>query len=454
MAGYVAAEMVETPWGKMEDLRARRLRPGPGASREAVAQNQRERLFGAMVASTATKGYRATTITDLIALAGVSRATFYEHFEDKGECFRATVETLIGAGLGLIRERLKGPGNPKERGERAINSFLELAAQQPAAAKVSLVEAYSAGPAGLEPLNGAFDEACAVTHEALRMLPNRDQTPADLSCGVIGGLHRVIYNHLYRGEEQGLLDCGEGLWRWASGYEPPEGLPKPRKARRGSREAPPYRGRDQYERILRGFARATAARGFSKVTMPQVAAEAEVSNATFYQHFENKNDALLAALDLSGAQLTAATLPGARRAADWPEAVHWAIGSMCGFLASEPDLAKLRAVEVYAAGPEALVHRDRAWETILEELVPAEVREGQEPGRLALEASGGAIYALVYDKVRKDQLEILPQLHPLLTYIVLAPFLGGDDATRVASGGSREAAGAAGDRGPAPLAGR
>jgi AcrR family transcriptional regulator len=61
----------------------------PGATREDVVRNQRERLFAAMVASTASKGYPATTVADLIALAGVSRATFYEHFDDKAHCFRA-----------------------------------------------------------------------------------------------------------------------------------------------------------------------------------------------------------------------------------------------------------------------------------------------------------------------------------------------------------------------------
>jgi len=435
--------MVDTPWGKMDELREQRLRSGPGATREAVVRNQRERLFGAMVASTATKGYPGTTVADLIALAGVSRATFYEHFEDKGDCFRATVEALLEAGLALIRERLNGPGNPKERSERAISSFLKLTASQPAAAKVSLVEAYSAGPAGLEPINNAFEEACELAHEAMRMLPNRDRTPEELSRAVIGGLHRVIYIHLYRAEERELLEACKELWRWASGYEPPEGLPKPRKRRQHTREAPPYSGRDPHERILRGFARATVARGFTKVTVPQIAAETGISNATFYQHFENKDDALLAALDLSGAQLIAATLPAARRAPDWPQAVHRAIERMCGFLLSEPDLAKLRTVEVYAAGPEALAHRDRAWETVIEELVPAEVREGPEPGRVALEASTGAIYALLYEKVRRNQLEKLRELQPLLSYIFLAPFIGAEDATRVASGASRQAAQAA-----------
>ena len=70
-AGRVAmftATMVRTPWGNADQLRGRMLPPGPGRPREEVARNQRERLFGAMVACVAEKGYEATTVADLLEL--------------------------------------------------------------------------------------------------------------------------------------------------------------------------------------------------------------------------------------------------------------------------------------------------------------------------------------------------------------------------------------------------
>lgn len=438
MSSYVAAEMVETPWGTGEELRSRRLRPGPGATREAVARSQRERLFGAMVASAATKGYRATTVADLVSLSGVSRSSFYEHFSDKAECLTATLDTLIGAGLDLLRRQLEGPGNPKERGARAMQSLLELIASQPAAARLALVDAYSAGAAGLQPINRAFEDACSLTHGALRMLPGKSGTPEDVARAVIGGLYRIIYVHLYRGEEAELVRHGEDLWSWASGYDPPDNLAGRRRARR-----PPvhsaFAGLDQHEQIIRGFARAVTRRGFAKLTVPQIAAEAEISNATFYQHFENKDDAFLAALDLSGAQLLAAALPAARRESDWPGALHRALEGICNFMIAEPDFARLRAVEVYAAGPEALAHRDQAWEAIISELVPAKIRDGSGAAPIALGASSGGVYALLYERIRKNQLDGLAELVPMLTYLMLSPFVGRDCATAVATGQRAEA---------------
>ncbi len=87
--------MVETPWGDAASLRERMLRPGRGTQRGEAERNQRERLFAAMVATVAEKGYEATTVADLVELSGVSRSAFYRHFEDKQECFLAAAEELV-----------------------------------------------------------------------------------------------------------------------------------------------------------------------------------------------------------------------------------------------------------------------------------------------------------------------------------------------------------------------
>ena len=86
--------MVQTPWGDAERLSERRLAPGRGHTREEVDRNQRERLFAAMVATVAEKGYEATTVADVSDLSGVSKSSYYEHFSDKQDGFLATVEAM------------------------------------------------------------------------------------------------------------------------------------------------------------------------------------------------------------------------------------------------------------------------------------------------------------------------------------------------------------------------
>src|ERR1700742_623000 len=87
--------MTKTPWGDAATLRDRKLRPGRGMPREEAERNQRERLFAAMVATVAEKGYEATTVADLVNLSGVSRSAFYRHFDDKQACFLAAVEAMV-----------------------------------------------------------------------------------------------------------------------------------------------------------------------------------------------------------------------------------------------------------------------------------------------------------------------------------------------------------------------
>src|SRR5690348_16748478 len=81
----VPPRMVRTPWGDASRLREMTLPPGRGTNAEEAAQNHRERLFGALVATVAEKGYEATTVADLVELSGVSRSAFYKHFGDKQE---------------------------------------------------------------------------------------------------------------------------------------------------------------------------------------------------------------------------------------------------------------------------------------------------------------------------------------------------------------------------------
>src|SRR6187402_117268 len=60
---------------------------------DLVRAVQRERLLAAMLRATAQLGYREVSVQDVLDRAGVSRPTFYEHFENKEDCFLAAFET-------------------------------------------------------------------------------------------------------------------------------------------------------------------------------------------------------------------------------------------------------------------------------------------------------------------------------------------------------------------------
>jgi AcrR family transcriptional regulator len=120
-----------------------------GLSPEAVRASQHERMMRAMAAAVAERGYVRATVADVIRGAGVSRETFYQHFDDKESAFLGTLDTCAAT----LRERLAeaaGPdGPPLERLERALGAYLAAMREEPTLARVCLIEAYAAGPAAL-----------------------------------------------------------------------------------------------------------------------------------------------------------------------------------------------------------------------------------------------------------------------------------------------------------------
>ncbi len=432
--------MLRTPWGDAETLRERRLPPGRSSDREAARRAQRERLFAAMVASCATQGFEATSVEDLLRAAGVSRATFYEQFDDKVDCFRAAEEEIVAAALTAIGEELRGKTEGLEGPRAALAAFVGMAVAEPAAARMCLVESYAAGEVGMAPLREAIDDVVALVREAVEKMPGRGGMPAELVRGVVAGAYQVVYGRLLEGREGELPDVMPDLWDWAASFPPP-----PRPLRRPTRlvvsrpvpPAPPFASFSAEQRIIRGFAAVVAEKGYPATTIADVAAAASISQTTFYEHFDGKEGALRAALDSSGAQMIAAVMPAVRRTEDWRVAVRIGFEEICAFFAAEPAFASLRMVEVYGGGPEATADRNATGRQIVADLLRPPQASGEEVSDLVIEATVGAILGVFFEAVHKGTCADLPRLSPILTYFALAPMIGAEEACEIATGRGR-----------------
>jgi AcrR family transcriptional regulator len=426
--------MVQTPWGDAGGLRERRLRPGRGTPREEAERNQRERLFAALVATVAEKGYEAATVADLVKLSGVSRSAFYRHFEDKQACFLAAVEALVEPTLRRIAEEAGTEPEP-QRAQRAFELLIELIVRQPAAAKMCIVEVYAAGPMGAVLVDRMMDSAAELAQRLLEQAPGHQGMPPELVRAIVGGVQKVIHKRLYRGQEEELPELAPQVWDWVFRYPVPPG---PLKAtRRRNVKALPFAERQAQsnppERLLRALAAVVADNGYPDTTVAEIVERAQTSQRTFYEHFKNKEDAIVAALDSGSAHMLAAALPAFRRATDWQHAVHDTIEAMFHFGAEEPEYARLGGVEMYAAGKRALEQREVVTEGMEGLLAPGyELKPDTPP--IAAEAVGGALYSLLYDHVNRKGPETLPDLVPTLVYVTLAPFLDADEAYEIAVG--------------------
>jgi len=387
-----------------------------------------------MVATVAEKGYEATTVADLVKLSGVSRSAFYRHYEDKQACFLAAVEAMVEPTLKRLGTDQSAPPG-MERARQAFFSLIEVIVDQPAAAKLCVVELYAAGSEGAALVDRLMDSVAALATQLLEQVPEREGMPPELVRAIVGGIQKVIHKRLYRGQEKELLELAPQLWEWFFSYPVPPG---PLKAtRRRTVKAMPFAERQAQsnppERLLRALAAVVAEKGYPDTTVAEIVERASTSQRTFYEHFKNKEDAIVAALDSGSAHMLAAALPAFRRAPDWPHAVHDTQEAMFAFGAEEPEYARLGGVEMYAAGKRALDQREVVTEGMEGLLAPGYELKPETPP-IAAEAIGGALYSLLYDHVNRKGPETLPDLVPTLVYVTLAPFLSREEAYEVAIG--------------------
>jgi AcrR family transcriptional regulator len=109
------------------------------------AESIRRDLTAALAATVADKGYAAATIADVVALAKVSKRTFYEHFADKEECMMALYDHVCDRLMLMIR----GSGVPSDPWQRRVHdataAYLSALDAMPSITRALLVEVQAAG---------------------------------------------------------------------------------------------------------------------------------------------------------------------------------------------------------------------------------------------------------------------------------------------------------------------
>jgi AcrR family transcriptional regulator len=126
--------------------------PWERGNRGASSQWQRARLFNAIVQAVAEKGYAKTTVADVVAIAGVSRRTFYEHFKDVEDCFVEAYDAATTAILAEVEASVRAArlDDWHDRFEVSIAAYLRALASDHAVARACLVDIVGAGPRAVE----------------------------------------------------------------------------------------------------------------------------------------------------------------------------------------------------------------------------------------------------------------------------------------------------------------
>ena len=120
---------------------------------EVRQDRQRQRLYQAAATVFARCGYAEATAEGIAREAGMSKATFYEHFDNKEDCICALFDAATEALLTAMREagdRGAGVDSPRDRYRASIVALLDVIGAFPDAAQTLLVEIIGAGPRAIE----------------------------------------------------------------------------------------------------------------------------------------------------------------------------------------------------------------------------------------------------------------------------------------------------------------
>jgi AcrR family transcriptional regulator len=196
----------------------------------------------------------------------------------------------------------------------------------------------------------------------------------------------------------------------------------------------------QRERLLAATVSDVAARGYRAATLTEIVRLASVSTRDFYEHFDSKEDAFLAAFEVVLTHLreliaeAVAPHPG-----DWPAQVIAALRAALGLFGSEPDLARFCLVEPVAATAKiAIRYRDAVLEAIPYLARGRAEKSAGEPLPGSTEDSLiGGVVSLASRSVILGEPASLGDLLPDLVTFVLTPYLGSERAEELAAAAGR-----------------
>jgi AcrR family transcriptional regulator len=185
---------------------------------EERAGAHRERLLVAMTHAVARKGYAATTVGDVVALARVSRRTFYEHFADKAACFLAAydlVNSQLVERIGRAADAADPEGWP-ERVRAMVAAYLDALSENPALARALMVDIASAGPEALE-AHARLQQQIAHDLEAAYEKHENDapDLPPEAFLAFVGAAHTLALHALRDQGTEGLRALRPGLTQTA-----------------------------------------------------------------------------------------------------------------------------------------------------------------------------------------------------------------------------------------------
>ncbi len=434
-----------------------------------AASSERARLIEALIEVAAERGYAETTIEMVYTRAGLDRPAFDRHFRSKYDCFLSAWQEMNEECMHSVMRAYESERDWPDRLRAVASEVVGSLCNEPSRACFA-VEVLAAGDAARARRDMTMRVIASLIDAGRKEMEDPESVPHTTAEALAGSAYGQVYAKVVRGDTDdlpalvpqlmsaavmpylGVEAALEELDRSSNssdryrrpvafanssvdeGEEYPPELARLPPGRHGlPRE---FVAHNQRERLIAGLAEAVAEDGYAGTTIAHITRYAAVSRRTFYEHFASKDECFVAAYDTVMTELRERVGQAFEDGSDWPRAVRAGIAAMLRFLSAEPHLARLCMVEALVAGPVVVERYDAA----IQSFVPyfQSGREGRSAEVLARlsptteEALVGGMMSLISRRIIAGKTKQLETLLPDLVEFTLTPYLGSDEAAKIA----------------------
>ena len=169
-------------------------------SSDVLTADQRERLFEATVNLIAKRGYRGTSVDQIVTAAGIDHRAFYALYASKEECFLAAFDRIVAEATAAVAAAVADLSEWPRQMATALACLLDLIVAEPQRARIALVEVQAAGPGAYSHYEKIVDDAAPKLREGRVFSPGTAVLSDALEQAVLGGVIWIVQQRLVKGE--------------------------------------------------------------------------------------------------------------------------------------------------------------------------------------------------------------------------------------------------------------
>lgn len=171
----------------------------PSASTPLTAQaphEHRSRLLQGMASVVVEKAFADITVADIVRAAGVSKRSFYEHFDSKEACFLALYSAASASALRTLQAAVSPDQAWQDQIEQGLNAYLSTLAAVPGLVRALFIDIHYLGDDGARARREVMQALADFMLDSTRLaVPVLSPT---LAMGAVGAINELILQAIER----------------------------------------------------------------------------------------------------------------------------------------------------------------------------------------------------------------------------------------------------------------